>query len=388
MASILNSQAAPPESKVSPECALNGYLASQHPPESPDPAPSLDADLVRSALQAPWSRDDVTLTVYSLGGTPHDVPVCLAIDLVKDLKEKIAMKSGIATFEQRLLCEGIELSDDTSLSSLTREAFLFLVRTENAASKSFAVYKQLLKNLAAAESDFSDWKSRANCGACYHKLGEKQQSWDSYRLAVQSLRNSRVALRDEELLADPTLGKYLRTLQREYSAGGWAPPSKEESVALFSLLVLQNQTCELFKDRMDQVLPNLHNAMMSELLGRIRPTIKIYDEKQALVTRKFTRIDWDPQKMHLLDGCGTGNVLYLSLGFPNFLLPVRATLHSAVSGTTVDFRVEVLMKGKFPYCTVCSSHCVCKICHGRPLMSQVFNNTRVPCDKCGKRYWK
>ncbi|CAJ1405071.1 unnamed protein product [Effrenium voratum] len=107
-------------------------------------------------------------------------------------------------------------------------------------------YDQLLQHAPCCEANCLEWKAWANCGACLYQLGEKKASWDAYVQAAHALRGFRTQLTDDELLTDATVGKYLRTLDREFKADAWA---EADDLALFAQLVQCGRASELCTER-------------------------------------------------------------------------------------------------------------------------------------------
>lgn len=109
-------------------------------------------------------------------------------------------------------------------------------------------YDKLLLEAPECESNCLNWKAWANCGACLYHLGEKKASWDAYAQAAHALQGFRTQLSDAALLSDPSVGKFIRTLDREFRDGAWDSIEADE-LALFMTLVQHHRAGEICTQR-------------------------------------------------------------------------------------------------------------------------------------------
>lgn len=305
------------------------------------------------------------IKVFNLGGSSYDVPLDLTCHTVADFQEKLETISGIWATEQKLFFEGVELNRQSQMGPEFREseAVLFLIRKESAASRAFSFYQKLLESMRVVERNLSDWEAHANCGLCFYNLGEKQQAWDSYKLAVQARQSFSSQVSDDQLLADPKLGNIFRTLKREWQMNRWPAPPVKDRMDLFAHFVLERHAGDLFRDHFPRLMPNFHSAvhvMFREKLQTLLPPPRTLGDRYqwgSKIDRRFSDgYSWDPAKRHLLEGEGTtGNDLYLILPvvdehYYSTRPPSRTTtwaikahliLESVVHNGTVDIGMQI-----------------------------------------------
>jgi len=226
--------------------------------------------------------------------------------------------------EVRQLSLESRLTEELGPSSGLQEHELSLGAAD-VGSKRLHWYDQLLLFLARSGSDALDWKAWANCGACLHQLGEKKASWDAYRQAALASRGFRVSLSDSELLADPRVGKYVRTLDREFCADGWAS-SESSDIAFFVLLVKQHRASEVATQRWHEALPN-HYFSVCQALCR----------KLSTRTELLMQVHLDDSRMEMQ----RGNRLVL-LGSPGtFFVHTNGSKRAKLQDCVRDIVVEV-----------------------------------------------
>jgi hypothetical protein len=248
------------------------------------PGPSLQRQaspglhLLQESLTSVSDNDNkVTLSVYMMSGTSYKVNVDLSVTKVKELKEELLKQSGIHPWEQRLLAQGMELSDDEVQSlgcaypPLREEgATLFLVRVEVKGSADYAAYKQLLVFKTRVDKSNLDWEAWANCAACLHKLDENNASWKNYKEAAASEHRYRIRPNDQEMLSHSKFGKFCRFLDREYRKNRyrWAPLDDMVYVQLFVFLVGQGCANQIISQEWDQLLPLHFDAIKRVLFSK------------------------------------------------------------------------------------------------------------------------
>ncbi|CAE8622790.1 unnamed protein product, partial [Polarella glacialis] len=101
-------------------------------------------------------------------------------------------------------------------------------------------------------------------GACLYQLGEKK----AYKTAALALRSFNAELSDAELLVEPQLGKYLRTLDQEFRADAWSADQADD-VDFFALLVQHGRACEVATQRWHEILPNHYFAVTQALARKL-----------------------------------------------------------------------------------------------------------------------
>ncbi|CAE7022772.1 unnamed protein product [Symbiodinium natans] len=187
-------------------------------------------------------------------------------------------------------------------------------------------YEELIKQAPNCESDCRDWKAWANCGAALWHLGEKKASWDAYSRAAHALHGFRVELTSCQLLADPTVGKYLSALDRDFRTGSWASDEAAD-LALFAVLATRNRAAEICTEIWHERLPNHYFAAMQALCRRL-----------CAPSRPLRQVCPDDSRMDLMKG----NCLALLLAPDNLFAAAdakRARLHERVFDMIVQVDV-------------------------------------------------
>eukprot|EP00929_Paragymnodinium_shiwhaense_P108936 TRINITY_DN7528_c1_g1_i7.p1 TRINITY_DN7528_c1_g1~~TRINITY_DN7528_c1_g1_i7.p1 ORF type:complete len:623 (-),score=122.21 TRINITY_DN7528_c1_g1_i7:265-2133(-) len=258
--------------------------------------------------------DEITLSVFVLGGDGVSLDVDPASTTVFELQERIHELLSVLPADQQLILGDDELPGMGSqqlLCDVSADfqdgAVLFLAKQQSVAARAVESYRELLDALQAVEADSLDWKAFAKTAACFYKLEEKQQCWDQLKLAVAAEGNYKVNTDREDLLKHPRWGKHFQRLQVELVrrpgvAVTWGP-TEEEGVQFLALLVKHGRATDLFKDRFDRVLPNWFGYGMKALRMKV--------QNQLRLGETWHRFTWDEDKLQELTDGRSGNVFFL-----------------------------------------------------------------------------
>lgn len=222
---------------------------------------------------------------------------------------------------QRLSLEAHPRADAESCAQVGAEADRF------DSGEQLQWYERLLPFVVRCEQSVMDWQAWANRGACLRHLGEQSASWHAYVQAATAARGFEVELGDDDLLADPRVGRFLRVLDREFrGGGGWAETDREP--ALFARLVREGRACELATERWHEILPNHHWAASRALIAQLA-----LSSPKPLHFREVFTDDSRPELQR-------GNTLAL-LAAPGEMFAQKDAKRARLSASVVDLKVEL-----------------------------------------------
>jgi hypothetical protein len=161
-----------------------------------------------------------TLTAQMMDGEFFEVAVPEPhAERVGSIKEKLALVSGVPYGQITLMFEGTLLAEEDSLDAVFEndEPVVVFIRAQNADTRMLAAYDIWVESSQAVQGDghFKDSAARMRLGVSLMVLGEYDVSWMAFKEGA-SIAQYPAKVSDEDLLQDPGVGKYARSLDRAW----------------------------------------------------------------------------------------------------------------------------------------------------------------------------